>query len=105
MKTKKQNGLLKITPNSEINASTIAKAAPQLQKALEKADAGGSVCLDLTETVDIDSSTIKLLLAAQGDCQEMGLDFQVQASEAGKNFLNSLSLHRRMSITTQEVSE
>jgi anti-anti-sigma factor len=105
MKTKKQNGLLTITPGSELNSSTITKAAPQLRKALDKSDGCDGVLLDLTDTVSHDSATLKLLLAAKSECQNLGLDFHVQPTEAGKKFLTSLSLHRRMSITTQEAEE
>ncbi|MEI8293457.1 MAG: STAS domain-containing protein [bacterium] len=103
MRTKKQDGLLIITPNSELNASTIAKAAMQLQRALQKADDSSAVLLDLRETVSYDSATLKLLLAARGSCQKLGLGLRLHTSEAGKKFLTLLRLQRDMSITMQEA--
>ena len=72
MKTKNQKGIFKITPGLELNASTAVKAAPQSQKALEKADGAKSVEIDLSETATFDSGTIKLLLALAQDCQNRG---------------------------------
>jgi anti-anti-sigma factor len=105
MKTKNQKGIFKITPGVELNASTAAKSAPQLQKALEKADGAQSVEIDLTETASFDSGTIKLLLTLAIECQNRGFTLVIQASEEAKQFLSLFNLHRRMSIITQEVSE
>ena len=105
MKTKNQKGIFKITPGLELNVSTVAKAAPQLQKALEKADGAKSVEIDLSETASFDSGTIKLLLALAQDCQNRGLTLKIQASQEAKQFLSLFNLQRRMSIITQEVSE
>jgi anti-anti-sigma factor len=105
MKTKNQKGIFRITPGVELNASTAAKSAPQLQKALEKADGAQSVEIDLTETASFDSGTIKLLLTLATECQNRGLTLVIQSSEEAKQFLSLFNLHRRMSIITQEVSE
>ena len=105
MKTKNQKGIFKITPGLELNVSTVAKAAPQLQKALEKADGAKSVEIDLSETATFDSGTIKLLLALAQDCQNRGLTLKIQASQEAKQFLSLFNLQRRMSIITQEDSE
>ena len=105
MKTKNQKGIFNITPGIELNASTSAKAAPQLLKALEKADGAKSVEIDLSETVSFDSGTIKLLLALAQDCQNRGLPLKIQASQEAKQFLSLFNLQRRMSIITQEDSE
>ena len=105
MKTKDQKGIFKITPGVELNASTAVKSAPQLQKALEKADGAHSVEIDLSETASFDSGTIKLLLALAQDCQNLRLTLKIQASQEAKQFLSLFNLHRRMSIITQEVSE
>ena len=105
MKTKNQKGIFKITPGLELNASTAAKAAPQLQKALEKAEGVNAVELDLTENTSFDSGTIKLLLALAQECQNRGLPLRIQASREAKQFLSLFNLQRRMSIITQEDSE
>jgi anti-anti-sigma factor len=105
MKTKNQKGIFKITPGLELNASTAAKAAPQLQKALEKAEGANAVELDLTENTSFDSGSLKLLLALAQECQSQGLPLQIQATAEAKRFLNLFNLQRRMSIITQEVSE
>jgi anti-anti-sigma factor len=105
MKTKNQKDIFKITPGIELNASTAAKAAPQLQKALEKAEGANAVELDLTENTSFDSGSIKLLLALAQECQSQGLPLQIQATAKAKRFLNLFNLQRRMSIITQEVSE
>ena len=105
MKTKNQKGVFNITPGIELNASTSAKAAPQLLKALEKADGAKSVEIDLSETTSFDSGTIKLLLALAQDCQNRGLPLNIQASQEAKQFLSLFNLQRRMSIITQEDSE
>ena len=105
MKTKNQKGIFKITPGLELNVSTVAKAAPQIQKALEKADGAKSVEIDLSETATFDSGTIKLLLALAQDCQNRGLTLKIQASQEAKQFLSLFNLQRRMSIITQEDSE
>ena len=105
MKTKNQKGIFKITPGLELNASTAAKAAPQLQKALEKAEGANAVELDLTENTSFDSGSLKLLLALAQECQSQGLTLQIQATTEAKRFLNLFNLQRRMSIITQEVSE
>jgi len=105
MKTKNQKGIFNITPGIELNASTSAKTAPQLLKALEKADGAKSVEIDLSETTSFDSGTIKLLLALAQDCQNRGLALQIQASQEATKFLNLFHLKRRMSIITQEDSE
>lgn len=104
MKTKNQKGVFKITPGLELNAATAAKAAPQLQKALEKADGTNAVELDLTENTGFDSGSLKLLLALARECQIRGLPLRIQATAEAKQFLNLFNLERRMSITTQEVS-
>jgi anti-anti-sigma factor len=105
MKTKNQKGVFLITPGMELNASTSAKAAPQLLKALEKADGAKSVEIDLSETASFDSATIKLLLALSQDSQNQGLPLKIQASQEAKQFLSLFNLQRRMSIITQEDSE
>jgi anti-anti-sigma factor len=105
MKTKNQKGVFHITPGMELNASTSAKAAPQLLKALEKADSAKSVEIDLLETASFDSGTIKLLLALAQDSQNRGLPLKIQASQEAKQFLSLFNLQRRMSIITQEDSE
>ena len=105
MKTKNQKGIFKITPGLELNVSTVAQAATQLQKALEKADGASTVELDLSETASFDSGTIKLLLALAQDCQNRGLTLKIQASQEAKQFLSLFNLQRRMSIITQEDSE
>ena len=105
MKTKNQKGIFKITPSLELNASTAAKAAPQLQKALEKAEGTNAVELDLTENTSFDSGTLKLLLTLAQECQNRGLTLKIQASQEAKQFLSLFNLQRRMSIITQEVSE
>jgi anti-anti-sigma factor len=105
MKTKNQKGIFKITPGLELNASTAVKAAPQFQKALEKADGAKSVEIDLSETASFDSGTIKLLLALAQDCQNLRLTLKIQASQEAKQFLSLFNLQRRMSIITQEDSE
>ena len=105
MKTKNQKGIFKITPGLELNASTAAKAAPQLQKALEKAEGVNAVELDLTENTSFDSGSLKLLLALAQECQNRGLPLRIQATAEAKRFLNLFNLQRRMSIITQEVSE
>ena len=105
MKTKNQKGIFKITPGFELNASTAAKAAPQLQKALEKAEGVNAVELDLTENTSFDSGSLKLLLALAQECQNRGLPLRIQATAEAKRFLNLFNLQRRMSIITQEVSE
>jgi hypothetical protein len=96
MRTKNQKGVFKITPGMELNASTAAKAGPQLQKALDKTEDARAVALDFTET-----ST----LAIHRECLKRGVELQIQASEAAKEFLGSLNLQRRMSITAQEAAE
>ena len=88
-----------------MNASTAVKAAPQFQKALEKADGAKSVEIDLSETASFDSGTIKLLLALAQDCQNLRLTLKIQASQEAKQFLSLFNLQRRMSIITQEDSE
>jgi anti-anti-sigma factor len=105
MKTKNQKDIFKITPGLELNASTAAKAAPQLQKALEKAQGTNAVELDLTENTSFDSGSIKLLLALAQECHIQGLPLRIQATAEAKRFLNLFNLQRRMSIITQEVSE
>jgi len=105
MKTKNQKGIFKITPGLELNASTAVKAAPQFQKALEKADGASTVELDLSETASFDSGTIKILLTLAQECQNRGLALKIQASQEAKQFLSLFNLQRRMSIITQEVSE
>jgi len=105
MKTKNQKDIFKITPGIELNASTAAKAAPQLQKALEKAQGTNAVELDLTENTSFDSGSLKLLLALAQECQSQGRPLQIQATAEAKRFLNLFNLQRRMSIITQEVSE
>ena len=105
MKTKNQKGIFKITPSLELNASTAVKAAPQFQKALEKADGAKSVEIDLSETASFDSGTIKILLTLAQECQNRGLALKIQASPEAKQFLNVFNLKRRMSIITQEDAE
>jgi anti-anti-sigma factor len=105
MRTKNQKGVFKITPGMELNASTAAKAGPQLQKALDKTEDARAVALDFTETSTFDSGTLKLLLAIHRECLKRGVELQIQASEAAKEFLGSLNLQRRMSITAQEAAE
>ena len=105
MKTKNQKGIFKITPGLQFNTSTLAQAAPQLLKALEKNSNSQVVSLDLTGNTTFDSGTINLILATHTECQNRGLNLQIDTTNEGAKFLRLFDLQRRMTITTQETAE
>jgi len=105
MKTKNQKGQFKITPSLPFNASTLVQTAPQLLKAFEKATNSQTVTLDLSENTTFDSGTLNLILATHIECQNRGLNLQIEISGEGEKFLHLFNLQRRMTITTQEAAE
>ncbi len=57
------HGILKVSPSGAVDTSTLSAMAAGLLAAFANAGAGTPVEIDLLETADADSGTLKFLLA------------------------------------------
>ena len=57
------HGILKVSPSRAVDTSTLSAMAAGLLAAFANAGAGTPVEIDLLETADADSGTLKFLLA------------------------------------------
>ena len=105
MKCKNQKGIFKVTPGGPIDNSTLSEMAPAFISVLGKADEGTLVEIDLLETVDADSGTIKFLLAAASECRQHGMKFAVRASGKTGELLQIANMARHMDLNTEAHSK
>ena len=104
MKCKNQKGIFKVTPGASIDNSTLSEMAPAFIAALGKAGEGTLVEIDLLETMDADSGTIKFLLAAASECAQRGLKFAVRSSGKTGELLHIANMARHMDLNTEDPS-
>ena len=76
-----------------------------LLAALSNAEAGTQVEIDLLETADADSGTLKFLLAASSDCRQRRLKLTVRAGGKTGELLQLTSLARHMNLILEEPSK
>jgi hypothetical protein len=105
MKSKNQKGIFKVSPGASIENSTLSEVAPAFIAALGKASEGSVVEVDLLETMDPDSGTIKFLLAAASECQQRGLKFAVRASGKTGELLQIVNMARHMGLNIEDPSK
>ena len=99
------NGILKVSPGGAVDTSTLSEMAAGLLAALANAEAGTPVEIDLLETADADSGTLKFLLAASSDCRQQGLKLSVRAGGKTGELLQLTSLARDMNLIVEEPSK
>jgi len=105
MTCKDHHGILKASPGSAVDASTLSAMAAGLLAALANADAGMPVEIDLQETADADSGTLKFLLAASHDCRQRGLKLAVCAGGKTGELLQLTGLAHHMNLILEEPSK
>ena len=99
------HGILEVSPGGAVDTSTISVLAAGLLAALSNAGAGTPVEIDLLETADADSGTLKFLLAASNDCRQRGLKLAVRAGDKTGELLQLTSLTRHMNLILEEPSK
>ena len=99
------HGILKVSPGGAVDTSTLSALAAALLAALANAGAGTSVEIDLQETADADSGTLKFLLAASNDCRQRGLNLTVRAGGKTGELLQLTSLASHMNLILEEPSK
>jgi anti-anti-sigma regulatory factor len=105
MTCKDHHGILKASPGGAVDASTLSEMAAGLLAALSNAGAGTPVEIDLLETPDPDSGTLKFLLAASQDCRQRGLKLAVRAGDKTGELLQLTSLARHMNLILEKPSK
>lgn len=76
LSAKKQGEVLRLTPKSDLVASTVEAHRTSLSKAIE--DASGAVVLDLSSVEQVDSLGITLVLGLFKSCQKAGIAFSIE---------------------------
>jgi anti-anti-sigma factor len=76
LSAKKQGEVLRLTPKSDLVASTVEGHRTSLSKAIE--DASGTVVLDLSAVEQVDSLGITLVLGLFKSCQKAGIAFSIE---------------------------
>ena len=105
MKSTIEDGVLKISPSGPLGSANVAANAASLVSAFEGLDEGGLAELDLSQSGSVDSSTIRLLIAADRDCRRRSIDLHVVCAEENIRLLRLLRLERRVKlIATEEKS-
>ncbi len=105
MKSTIEDGVLKISPSGPLGSGNVAANAGSLVSALEGLDEGGLAELDLSQSGPVDSSTIRLLIAADRDCRQRSIDLHIVCAEENIRLLRLLRLERRVKlIATEEKS-
>jgi anti-anti-sigma regulatory factor len=99
------HGILKVSPGGAVDTSTLSGMAAGLLAALSNAEAGTPVEIDLLETADADSGTLKFLLAASSDCRQRRLKLTVRAGGKTGELLQLTSLARHMNLILEEPSK
>jgi anti-anti-sigma regulatory factor len=99
------HGILKVSPGAAVDTSTLSGMAAGLLAALSNAEAGTPVEIDLLETADADSGTLKFLLAASSDCRQRRLKLTVRAGGKTGELLQLTSLARHMNLILEEPSK
>jgi anti-anti-sigma factor len=74
--TKKKGDVLRLTPKSDLVASTVEEHRTSMMKALESA--GEKVVLDLSAVELLDSLGITLVLGLFKSCQKSGAAFSIE---------------------------
>lgn len=105
MKCKTLEGVLKLSPGAGINNSTLSDMAAGFLAALANADAAIPVEIDLLETADADSGTLKFLLAASRDCHQRGSKLSVRTGSKTGELLQFVSMARHMDLIIEEPSQ
>lgn len=102
MKTKSAKGVLKINPSQAVNISTLDLLAKEFEGNLSKAVGTTSVEVDLSQTDEADSGTIKFLIAAANDCRQRGLILRVRATEKIAELLCLLNINQCLYLIVEE---
>lgn len=105
MKCKTQNGVLKVSPDAAIDRSTLSETAAGFLAVVSKADLGMPVELDLLDTIDADSGTLKFLLAASNHCRQRGLKLAVRAGAKTGELLQLANMARHMELILEEPTK
>jgi hypothetical protein len=105
MKTKLQNGVLEIVPSGPVNSHTLADSAASLQEVLAQATGGLDVEIDLLETPQPDSGTIKLLLLAASELEARGAKLRVRVKAGADGLFDTLKINRHVTVLKEEDTQ
>lgn len=102
MKSTIEDGVLKISLSGPLGSANVASNAAALASSLEGLEEGGLAELDLSQTGAVDSSTIRLLIAADRDCRRRSIDLQVACAEENARLLRLLRFERQVKLVSSE---